>query len=255
MRWNKRGQAMIWVIIAIVLVASIILFFFVVRRVSVPTEVLVDEVNPVQFIDKCVRKHVNDAIDIMLSQGGFINPGNSKLYNDINVSYLCYNRGNYRPCVNQHPMLLNEMKSEIEDYIESRVDSCFDDLKFELEKRTSDVSLGVMDIDVVLSSNRVYVNINRKVIVTKLGESSGFDNFNVEIVNPAYNLARVSMEIANQEAEYCYFEYVGYSILYSQFRIKVFPMSDDTKIYSILHKPSGKEMNIAIRSCAIPSGL
>ena len=90
---NKKGQLAIWVIIAIFLVASIVLFFFIERRVSVPAEVGAGEVNPKQFIDKCVRKHANEAVDIMLPQGGFIKPEHAKLYKNINVSYLCYKIG------------------------------------------------------------------------------------------------------------------------------------------------------------------
>ena len=63
------------------------------------------------------------------------------------------------------------------------------------------------------------------------------------------------MEISNQEAKYCYFEYVGYMLLYPKMDIEKFAMSDSTKIYTLKDKKSDKEMNIAIRSCAIPPGI
>ena len=152
-------------------------------------------------------------------------------------------------------MLLNDMKLEIKNYIEPRVDSCFVELKSELEKRRSEVTLNNMDIEVALGSERVYVDIDREMIISKLGEANRFDNFDAEVQSPSYDLGSIAMEIASQEAQYCYFEYVGYMILYPDFKITKTPMSDSTIIYSILHKKSGKEMNIAIRGCAIPPGL
>lgn len=252
---NKRGQIAIWVIIALILVVSIILFLLIERKTSSPTEVIVKEVNPKQYIDQCVRNYVKEAVDIMLPHGGFVEPGHSKLYNNINVSYLCYNKGNYLPCINQHPMLMGKIQSEIKSYIEPRVGMCFEDLKRELEKRKSSVSLGEMTIDVSLAPGKVYVYVDREFVVSKNAVSSRFEKFDVEMFNPVYDLSNVAIKIANDEAKYCYFEYVGYMILYPEFKITKFPMSDSSIIYSITDKKSGDEMNIAIRGCAIPPGI
>lgn len=249
---NRKGQVAVWVIIAIFLVASISLFFFIERRVSVPTEVVAGEMNPKQFIDKCVRKYANEAVDIMLPQGGFINPGHSKLYKNTNVGYLCYNSGNYNPCINEHSVLINEIKEEIKNYINPRVEQCFNDYKREIERRNSIVKFSEMSLDVEIVPGRIFVNIERNATISINEQSYSYNTFNIEIINPIYNLARVAMEIASQEAKYCYFEYVGYMILYPEFKISRDVMSDSTEIYAIKDKKSEKELNIAIRSCAIP---
>ena len=254
MKLNKRGQIAIWVILAILIIVGIILLFLTRGKLIPEAEEKVEE-DPRGYIDNCVRKNVNDAIDIMLPQGGAIKPEHSKLYKNINVSYLCYNRGNYYPCVNEHPLLIKEMSEEIKIYIEPRVEQCFEDYKREMNKRNVEVSLEPMTIGVELAPERVYVDIDRKVSISQKGESYSLNEFNIEIINPVYNLARVAMEIASQEAEYCYFEYVGYMILYPEFKINLDTMSDSTKIYIIKDKKSSKEINIAIRSCAIPPGL
>jgi len=251
---NKRGQMAVWVIVALVIVVTIVLVFILRGKVAPVVGVQGTE-DPKGYIDNCVRKNVNDAVDLLLPQGGFINTQHTKTYKSINIEYLCYNQGNYYPCINEHPMFLNEVKEEIFDYTNGKIEGCFEDYKVEMEKRGADIVLEPMNMNIELAPERIYVAIDRKVTMTQKEESYSIDEFNIEIINPVYDLGRIAMEIASQEAKYCYFEYVGYMILYPKFKISVFPMSDNTKIYTIEDKKSGKKMNIAIRSCAIPPGF
>ncbi len=254
-RINKIGQAMIWVIIAIGLVASIVLLFLLRDKILKPSiEERVGD-DPKSFIDNCVAKNVENAVDILLPQGGFIKPEHFNSYNGFNVSYLCYNAGNYHPCINEHPLLLEEINEEIKQYIAPKIDGCFEDLKKEFEKRQGEVNLGEMKLDVKIAPKRIFVNIKINLNQKMKEQSKSYNEFDSEIISPVYDLARLALEIANQEAKYCYFEYVGYMILYPKFKIGRDSLSDSTEIYTIKDKKSSKEMNIAIRSCAIPPGL
>lgn len=250
---NKKGQMAVWVIIAIAFVASIILFFSVGdRRPEISTS---QEFNIESYIQKCSEEHIDSATSIMLPQGGFLDPVNVKLYDSINVSYLCQNKGNYLPCVNQHPMLLNEMKEELKFYIEPRINECLVSLKRDVESREGSIDFSEGGIDILLGTDRVFLEINKKITISKNGETRTVDGVEVEVINPIYNLGVVANEIASQEAKYCYFEYVGYMALHPRFDIRKTTMSDGTKIYSIEDKHSEEEMNIAIRSCAVPPGI
>ena len=253
-RIDKKGQLTVWVIVALVIVAVIILFFLLQRNFIKPGIETVKE-DPRSFISQCVKKNANEAVDIMLHHGGFIMPLHSKLYSNINISYLCYNSGNYNPCINEHPMLLNEMKEEITKYIGPRVEQCFEDYRNEMGKRNIRVSFNAMNLNIELGKGRIYVDIKRDINVEDKGEQKRFNEFNIELISPLYDLAKIAIEITSQETKYCYFEYVGYMILYPRFKISKFQMSDSTKIYTIKDKNSDKEMNIAIRSCAISPGL
>ena len=207
------------------------------------------------YIEKCARDYVNDVVDKMLPTGGFVNPVNYKTYNGENITYLCEHIGYYKPCINQHPMYLDEMKGEIHGYIFNRIDNCFDELKKVLEKNGNVVTIGEQNISVELAPDRIFVKINRKLTMEKNGQTMKYNEFNADIKSPLYNLAKIAIEIASQQAKFCYFEYVGYMILYPRYSIDVFAMSDSTKIYSIEDRESGKKLNIAIRSCAIPPGI
>ena len=254
-RKNKKGQMTIWVIVAISIFAAIALFLIIKNKTAITQVEKNIEENPTILIEECAQKSVNDAVNIMLPQGGFIFPEHVKIYNDINISYLCYNAGNYNPCINEHPIFLNEIKNEIKNYISPKIEECFKDYKREIEKRQGLVDLGGMNLDVELAPDRIFVNVERNINLKIKEQNYNYDNFNIEIISPLYNLARIATEISSQEAKYCYFEYIGYTILYPRYKITRTSMSDYTEIYTIKDKRSEKEINIAIRSCAIPPGL
>jgi hypothetical protein len=249
---NKKGQIAIWVILAVVLMASIILFFALERGPFLAER---KGFNPEQFIKTCTSDAVIDAAEKMLPQGGFIAPTNFKLYSDIKVAYLCENVGYFKPCINQHPMLINEIRDEIKNYIQPKIEQCFKDMKTEAEKEGNSVEMGAMELAVSVAPKRIYVDISRKVAITQEGSAQAFEKLNVEVIHPLYDLASVAVAIASEEAKNCYFEYVGYMILYPQFRIEVNTRTDSTRIYTITDKNSGKVMNIAIRGCAISGAI
>jgi hypothetical protein len=251
-RRNKRGQMVIWAIIAVAIVAIIIFVFFL--RVKSQSNIS-STTNPQLFIEKCTRDAVLEAVEKMMPQGGFIEPKNYVIYKNGEIAYLCQNIGNYYPCINQHPSLFSEEKLEIKNYILPRIESCFSQLKSEAAKRNEEVKLGDMELRVEMAPRRILVNIDRETIITRNEESSKFDSYGIEIESPLYDLSNVANDIATSQANFCYFEYAGYEILYPRFMIEVFTLSDSTKIYTIKDKETGEKFNTAIRGCAIPAGI
>jgi len=256
MSLNKGGQLAIWVILAIVLVASIAIFFTFENRAKTNLDDTKD-FDPQRFIEKCIRNEVEGVVDLMIPNAGFVQTNNSRMYEGKNVSYLCRNDGNYYPCINQHPMLLNEMKDEIKVHIAESVNSCFDNLKSESGSRGYGVELPdeTSQFEVILGPDKIIQKVMRKVILTKGSETDRYEEFDIEIASPLYNLGFIASEIASQESKYCYFEYVGYMVLYPRYDIKKFTLSESTKIYTIKDKKTGREMKIAIRGCAVPAGI
>lgn len=252
---NKIGQVMVWVIVAIGLVASIVLLFLLRDKILKPGLEERAEDDPKIFIEDCVKESVNEGVDIMIPQGGFVNPKHSIMYNDIKIEYLCHSVNYYEKCVTQHPVYLQEIEKEIKDYIEPRLDKCFNNYEFEMEKRKNDILISPMKLDVELGNGKVYVKIDRKVIITKNDESREIKDFNFEIKSPIYDLANAALEITANEVLKCDFDNVNYMMNFPRFKIKRFIMSDSTKIYNIVDLDSGKELNIAIRGCASSPGL
>jgi len=252
---NKKAQIAIWVILALVLAGGIILFFTLERGPILGAGAAV--FNPEQYIEKCTETAVNEAVDLLLPHGGFLEPKNFKVYNGTNISYLCLHSGYFRPCTNQHPMLVNEVSDEIKSYISPRIESCFGNLKNEIEKRDSVIELSAAptEFNVSMAPGKVFVNIAKNVKITEKETTRTFEKFDVEVANPIYDFTNVALDIVNSEAKYCTFLYVGYMLSYPRWDVRIFVMSDSTKIYTIKDKESGKKMNIAIRGCAMPPGM
>ncbi len=248
----RKGQLAIWVIISIVIVAVIGTFFIIQKK---PTSSGSQEFDVHQFIVKCTAQHADEALNIMLPQGGFIAPQDYKRSNYTDVVFLCKNIGYFKPCINQHPLLIKEMSEEIQKYIEPRIEQCFSLLQEELKRKNYEVQLGGMELKVSLAPETVYIDIARRLTLAKDEYLKTIEEFPVIIKNPVYDLGTVAQIIASQESTYCYFEYLGYSLLYPRWDIRKFTMSDATKIYTIMDKKTNKFMNIAIRGCAIPPGI
>jgi hypothetical protein len=248
----KKGQAAIWIILALMVLIVLLVIILIPKK---PTTGVSGEMNFQGIIENCVEENVEEAVDIMIPQGGFLKPENFKKYNGVNVAFLCENIGYYKPCINQHPLILSEIRNEIYDYILPPTKNCFENAIKDYQDKGYIISAKEMNLSVELVSEAVKVNINREINIEKAENIQKFDNFEIMVKSPIYDLAKVANEIANQEAVYCYFEYLGYSLLYPKFSIRRFVFSDSTEIYTITHKETDKEMNIAIRGCAIPAGI
>ena len=74
---SKKGQIAIWFIVAIVIVAIIGVVFFLRQKSQLPG---IEEASPEQFVKACAKEATEEALDIMLPKGGFVNPENFVTY-------------------------------------------------------------------------------------------------------------------------------------------------------------------------------
>jgi hypothetical protein len=255
---GQRGQIAIWVIIAILIIASIILLFVLLseRGPTIIPPIGAETFDPQSYIRICTRGEVLNALDIMMPQGGFVETKHSVEYNFTDVEYLCTNLGYYAPCINQHPMLIREMENEIKDYIYDNVSDCINDIPIRMDKLGgSGIVSGPLQIEVDLDYDKALITINKTIQVTKRDSSEEYSSFVIGVITPAYNLAMIANEIASAEARSCNFEPVGYSLNYPRYEVSRYVMSQPTKIYTIKDTQTGKFMYTAIRSCAMPAGM
>ncbi len=254
---KKRGQVTMFIIVGVVIVAFVIIFLFLRKGVELDIPGGSGGVLDVdEYTEKCIRDYTEEAIKMILAQGGVLQPKNYKLFGNKNIEYICYNIGYYEPCIQQHPVLLREIEIQLEQHLVGRMDECLNEMKFEYEERNAEVVFGnEKNVDVNLLEDKIEINYERKITITKDLETRDYDGIEYELQNPLFNLARIALEISSQEAKYCYFEYNGYNIYYPRFKISMSSVSDQTRIYSILDNDSGNEMFVAVRSCAIPSGF
>lgn len=253
----RRSQVTIFIIVAIILIAAVVGFFLIFYKIK-PQIFKPSITEPQSYIDKCAKDAASEAIEIMMPQGGYIEPRNYRLYKNDKIAYLCYTNLFYKTCVMQEPVYIKHLEDEITEYIAPKIESCFQYLKEELEKQDYKIDMGDMKTATELATKIVRINIERVFVMSKNEETRKFDLFKTAFNSPLYNLAITAIEIANQEAKYCNFEYLGYMVFYPEFNIdkkSVGQGQEASKIYIIQDRYTGKKLNIAIRSCAIPAGF
>lgn len=244
---SKHAQITIFIILGILIVALIILFFFVLKPGFISSS---ERDNPQVYMEECAKEATEKAIEIMLPQGGYISPSNYKLFLDDKVGYLCYTKQYYVTCVNQEPMYIEHLENEIKNNIEGRIKECFSSVKSDLEKRNYNIEEGELNLTIELNPGRAEVIMNKKFNLEKNNQESKYEEFKARVNSPLYDLAIIAQEIASQEAEYCNFEYLGYNMIYTDTEVEKYVTGDSIKIYTITDKKSKQALRIAIRSCS-----
>ena len=250
---DRKGQVAIFVIVAIVMIAGVILFFIIRKNPVISRGQDIE--NPESFIDNCIREKSGNILDEMLSHGGFISPNDTVLYKGIKVVYLCKNLNYYKPCITQYPLYLHTLEKELDSHITEGVGLCFASLDQELTRRGYVVNGGTLKLGVTFKPGSVEIITDREMNIVKDGFTRTFNHFDTYLTHPVFELASTVQEIVSQEAKWCYFSNDGFMALYHDFDIKKDVLGDSTRIYSVTHKPTGKLITFAIRGCAIPAGF
>jgi hypothetical protein len=210
--------------------------------------------NPKQFVQKCVRDAVENSVEKMLKNGGQRVPSQAIAYQGDEWNYLCYQADYYQSCYNLHPMLEFLIEGEIKEDTKDKVQGCFDAMRDDFESKGFDVSGGATMYSINLLPGSVKIYLNKRVDVVKGDSSQNFEDFNTEILSPIYELMRIAREVVNSESQFCHFEYNGYMLLYPGYEIRRVDYSD-SKIYRLIDRRTGEEFKFAVRSCAFAPGI
>ena len=236
------------------IIVAIAIIFLLMNPIKVE---VYDENNPQASIETCTREATEEALNILSPQGGDIIPKGSVRYNGEDIVYICYigETDFYKRCVNQRPLLVEHIEKEITDYITPRVNACFDKVENSLKTRYDSVETGEMTLITRIYPKQVVVEISKKISANRGDTSRTFERFRMNMVHPIYDLAKLTMEIANQEAKYCNFDDLGYMILYPQYDISSIITGDSDTIYVVKERSTNQEFKFATKSCLLPAGF
>ena len=130
-------------------------------------------------------------------------------------------------------------------------------LKYNAKKIYS-VDVGKNQLHEKLLKEKKIVNlekINARYLKDELfNESIDINTFRMRLVHPIYDLAKIAMEITNQESKYCNFDELGYMILHPEYDITKFITGNANIIYGVRDISTNQEFKFAIRSCRLPEG-
>jgi len=263
---SKRSQVTIFIIGAIVLIAIILLFFLFRSGVVPGIGGSSKETNEEAFLKSCMEDEFDKTVRRISMNGGYLNHADenkNKPYKTFqfgeeapaDIAYLCYTPNYYFSCVNQEPMLLEHLEGEIKKGIENKFHDCFRDLLNSLQDDgyIADITEGNPEIDIV--PKKISIKADSKIKLTKNDETSEINGLNIIFSSRLYGIVKVVQEIVNKEAKTGGFEYLGYVLLYPEFRITIYDTPEgETEIYTVINKDTNEEFRFAVRGSVNPPG-
>jgi hypothetical protein len=216
----RRAQVSVFVIVAIVILAGIVLYF-IFRDAGDGLVGISAELSPVyDYFLGCVELETKLAIQLVGTQGGRIDSGEyvpgseyAPFSSHLNflgfpVKYWYYVSGN--GVITEQVPQKNEMESELERFIAEGVSNCDFD---EFYRRGFEVELGEPSVRIDVLDNKVDVEVNAEMTVSK-EEDSARKSLHVVSVDSKlgkfYGLAR---EIYDKEVEDAFLEEYGVDVL------------------------------------------
>lgn len=217
----KRGQVTVFVIIAIILVAGIVVYF--VLRDSSSSLSIPIELKPVfDYYQSCIEQEARTAIDLANIQGGRVvvndySPGSewAPFSSHLNflgspVPYWYYISAN--GVIKEQVPLKSEIEKEISDYVAETVQGC-DFESYYIQG--FEIKLENPVIKTTIEDEQTNLQVNAKMVVSKGDKTATQNIHNAQIktkLGKFYNLAR---EIYSQEKSETFLEKYAVDVLHS----------------------------------------
>ncbi|UZE93982.1 MAG: hypothetical protein IB618_00180 [Candidatus Pacearchaeota archaeon] len=255
---DKRGQVTLFIIIAIVIVAVVILAIVLVPQLLPRERIPPTVLDPEAYIADCVNLHLEPLVEVLASQGGYLETGNCIFYEDICRHYLCYTTTPYINCTNQEPLLKEHVEEELKTKLqqENVVKNCISSFAEAARKQNWNVeACSVPKFSVNLTEGRINIPIECDITMSKGQEVKKFEELNPFLKWPLFEFVILSKEIINEEIENCDFDPLAYMTMHYQIEIEKFRTGDGSKIYILRERETGKEFVFAVRNCVLPGGV
>lgn len=252
---NKRGQVTIFIIIAILVIAVVVLIYLLFPKIKSTVETQTQ--SPNEYIQTCISEKISDTLKTISLNGGTLNTngGNSYFYLGNNVQYLCYTNQYYSTCVVQEPLLIQHIESEIESGISDDVNSCFASMVASYRNNGYDAELkySTTEMLIQLLPERLVVTFDNELTLTK-GETQTFNDFSVVSNTNIYEVASIAQSIVDWEQGLGDAPVSTYMDWYPNLKIEKVLETDGTKIYIITDRETDEVFQFASRSGVLPVG-
>lgn len=248
---NKRGQIAIFVIMAAVIVAIILLIVFYPK---LPSSLGGGEVSPVTFLSSCIQPDLKNNVVKLGNTGGYTNPDAYLEYQGDKIQYLCYTSDNYKTCVVQQPLIKENFERQLDSMMKNKVNECMQSLKQEYISRGYDINIGSIDGKTTVNPQNILISINSPITVTKADSTKSFAGFNVAIPSKMYDLLMIATSIIDYESTLGDSETTLYIQYYPDLIIEKTRLGDGSKVYSLSDAVTKEKYRFATRSLAWPPG-
>lgn len=248
----KRGQVGVFVIVAIVIVVGGILVYLFIPQIRT---IFQGEMTPNAFLKNCVEQDVRNNIELLASQGGYINPEGTILYKGKNVKYLCYTSEYFVTCNIQQPLIKNQFERELEIMTKQKASACVEELITEYKSRGYSVE-GVRDVssNVKIVPNNIRITVEAPLTVRKKDSAQSYRTFNIDLNSEMYSLLMISASLIKFESIYGNTQTDLYYLYYPNLLIYKEMKSDGTTIYTVKDATTSETFTFASRSLAWDGG-
>jgi len=246
---DKRGQLTIFIIIAIIIVAVLLVLFWPKLKIIVTPSSA-----PQEYIQDCIESDMKEVVERVMLQGGYISPENYIMYDDEKVQYLCYTNQYYERCLIQQPLLRQHIEGEIKKEISSKIVKCVDDFKKEMESRGYSVSKGKSEINIDIVPKNIKLGIETPLTYSKGEESESYEKVRINLKSDIYHLIMMSTSILNWESRYGDSDSLTYMLYYPDLKVEKYKQGDGSTIYILTDRNTKEKFMFASRSVAWPPG-
>ncbi len=241
---KKRGQLTLFILIAVILVSIVLVFFLWLQP-----EYFLDESGGLKF-ENCVEDALEETINELSLNAGFVNPSFTYPYDGEDFTYLCYTEEYYETCVVQVPFLKNTFEEQAEGALRDEIDACYASSISDLKAQGFDVRSGEVDYEILLEPGVAKVQIEAPTTVG----SQKFTRFSVKLNSHIYDMLMMATSILQFEAQLGDSDVSTMMGLYPDYVIDKIKRSDGTTVYILEDKVLGTKYQFASKSLVWPAG-
>lgn len=251
-RKNRKAQLTIFVILAILIIAVLIVIFYPqIRKYTNPLLSL--EVDT----KSCFEENIKDSLEQTLLHGGSIKPELYFNYENVSLNYLCYTGEWYKTCVMQNPLLKQTIEKEIDSLSQTKLVSCINEIENKLKSRGYEVKItGARNILIEIQPKKLVLTPNFEMTIKREETTQvyGSNSLKTEIDSGAYDLIMIASSIQNFEARYGDVTPESFMVIYPNIKVEKKKQSDGTKVYILSDRITKEKLQFATRSLAWPPG-
>ena len=221
---NKRGQMTIFIIIGLLVLFLAVFGLYLLGQqettdVQVPTEA-----QPVKlYIDECLNTIANNGIELIASQGGYLDKKNGKEFDE---GVIAYGYANSEDVL----VTINDMESEIEVYINSALPECIDFKLFEDQGYNFSTEEITSKADIL--TDKVIIDVRYPIEFSKGTAKYSLERFSTDINQPLGDMHSLAQQIVEKTIEDP--EYIDTDTLSeNNYNVDLFPLSPDEMGISI----------------------
>ena len=251
-KMNRRGQITIFVILAILIVAVLIVIFYPqIKKFTNPLSAIEVDVH------SCLEKNIKTSLSEVLLHGGSVNPELYFNYENASLNYLCYTGEWYKTCVMQQPLLKQEIEKQINQQAQAKLVACINEVENKLKSRGYEVkTTGSKVVSIDIQPKKVVLTPNIEFSIQKgdVKQAYNSNQLKTEVSSDAYDLIMIASSIQNFEARYGDVTPESFMVIYPNIKVEKKKQSDGTKVYIITSRTSLEKLQFATRSLAWPPG-